>query len=117
VKAVLVQRQIPFPKSHDLERLMALLPVDLSLSSRLRRAAALTRYSEAGRYPHGFEDVVVEDYRAAVAMAKDVYGWAENVLKAMDEPGIRENKAVYRTRKVVRRKKNKPKHKARFTRS
>lgn len=116
LKAVLVQRHIPFPKSHDLERLMGLLPIDLTLSPRLKKTAALTRYSEAGRYPHGFEDVVEEDYRVAVEMAKAVCDWAEKALKRGDESSIREDKAAYRTRAVVRRMKTKPKRSSHISR-
>jgi HEPN domain-containing protein len=115
LKAVLVQRRILFPKSHDLERLMDLLPGDLSVSPHIRTAAALTRYSESGRYPHGFEDMSEKDYRLAVGMARDVYGWAEKALKRGNETGIYEDKVAYRTRAVVRRKKTKPKRSSRIS--
>jgi len=50
-----------------------------------------------------------KDYRLAVGMARDVFGWADKALKRRDEPGICEDKVAYRTRVVAHCKKTNPK--------
>lgn len=51
LKAVLLSRLIPFPKSHRLQELFDLLPAELSLPPSVREATALSDYAESGRYP------------------------------------------------------------------
>ena len=107
LKAVLVGRFIQFPKVHDVERLLDLLPSDLAPNPAVRKAVALTRYAEAGRYPHGFEDVMVDEYREAVALASTVLNWVEKVLKRVDPPGgtlLKEALASYRAKKSRRKR-------------
>src|SRR5262249_36104019 len=52
LKALLVERGVPFPKTHRLEDLLLLLlPHDASLKSLRRTVVSLTRYAVDYRYP------------------------------------------------------------------
>jgi HEPN domain-containing protein len=90
---------VPFPKTHDLEKLIKLLPSDISLPPSLRTIKDISKFSEAGRYPHGFEDVSPEDYRHAVKQAKAVMEWVEKLLGQEGPSGAHESPALYKTRK------------------
>jgi HEPN domain-containing protein len=97
LKALLVERKIPFPKAHDLEKLLALLPPDLSPPSGVRAASALSEYSQTGRYPHGFQDVTPGEHRQAVKYAQAVHDWVEKMLAGRHDPGVHEAPARYGT--------------------
>ncbi len=81
VKAILVLREIEFPRTHELGELLALahqagepIPDDLWEASRLSRYAAHTRY------PGGEHLATEDDYWDAVAIAERVVRWAEGII-------------------------------------
>ena len=78
IKAVMIKRRIDFPYIHDIARLFRILESDgQAVPEDLERAAELTRYATAMRYP-GIEDPVSEEAHAeAVAIAETVVRWAE----------------------------------------
>lgn len=51
VKAVLVSQEIDFPKTHDIDRLVMLVPVSVSVRDRLVPLARFTAFAAAYRYP------------------------------------------------------------------
>ena len=51
LKAVLVAYGIDFPRSHALERLLALMPADSASNFDIESVAELTPWAVAGRYP------------------------------------------------------------------
>ena len=67
MKALLVADALPFPKTHDLERLSQLLP-DPSIVQRTKTDLAnLTEYAVGSRYPGDFPDnVTAADAATAV---------------------------------------------------
>ncbi len=73
LKAYLVQRQIEFPKTHDIEDLLDLVATtDQDMAQSLRLASALNPYAVQARYP-GVDYVLTEkDARDAVAIAGTV---------------------------------------------
>ena len=81
IKAVLVFRDVPFPKSHNIRTLLDLLPKALSLPEEAKEAASLTDYAVLTRYPGALEPVTKEEYLEAVRVAKTVVQWAEKLLK------------------------------------
>ena len=81
VKALLVARAIEFPKSHDIGRLLALLGERVEVPAELRRAAGLSVYAMAARYPSDLEPATEEDYRQALELAEAVVRWAERELQ------------------------------------
>lgn len=85
IKAVLVHRGIAFPKTHIIERLIDLLPEDVSKISELSQSAKLSVYATVSRYPGDVsESVDEEEYREAVRLAEAVVQWAESILSALD---------------------------------
>ncbi|HEX9942876.1 MAG TPA: HEPN domain-containing protein [Thermoanaerobaculia bacterium] len=71
LKAILVLEGIDFPKTHDLETLMALVPAGMRPEISSEEQARLTEYATGARYP-GWEDVPIAAARRAVAVARRV---------------------------------------------
>lgn len=83
IKAVLVADGIPFPKTHDLDRLAALLSDALVLSSCDVDLAHLTEYAVGSRYPGDLpDDVSAEDAAAAVDDAHQVVRAVQAAVQA-----------------------------------
>jgi HEPN domain-containing protein len=79
VKAVLIHRVVVFPLTHDIDRLLQLLPAAV-VTEQLREAAELTAYAVASRYPAGGPPVTEEEQRRALAQAEAVVQWAEAIV-------------------------------------
>ena len=71
LKALLVFRSTPFPKTHDIESLVALLPRRTKLELPLQEQRDLTVYATALRYPD-YPEVSLAKARKAVAIARRV---------------------------------------------
>lgn len=80
IKAILIFKGVPFPKTHSIERLIGLLPSDIELTTDLEQSPRLSIYATALRYP-GMTPVTEEKYREAVRLAEAVLDWAEDILK------------------------------------
>ena len=81
LKAVLVFRSVPFPKTHNIRTLMDLLPEDLNLQEEAKEAAILTDYAVLTRYPGDLEPVTEEEYLEAIRIAETMVQWAEKIIK------------------------------------
>lgn len=79
MKAVLVLKRIDFPKTHDLERLTALLPPRTRPNLSAKEQGRLTEYATVARYP-GWGEIPLIEARRAVAMARRVRAALRNVL-------------------------------------
>ncbi len=74
LKALLVARQVEFPKTHDIERLLELVALgDGPLAEALADAAELTPYGVEYRYPGEYAPVSAEAANACVSLARKVY--------------------------------------------
>ncbi len=83
LKAVCVQRQVDFPKTHSLVRLMDILEADgLSLSEEIKAADILTQYAVQARYPGENEEITPDEYRETLQLAARVVFWAEKQVTA-----------------------------------
>jgi len=71
LKAVLVVEGIDFPKTHDLETLIARIPIGLRPELSSEELAGLTEYATGARYP-GWEEISLAMARRAVALARRV---------------------------------------------
>lgn len=71
VKAILVFRATDFPKTHDIEKLTALLPVALRPRLTHEEQRRFTGYATAPRYP-GSDEIPLAEAKRAVAMARRV---------------------------------------------
>jgi HEPN domain-containing protein len=72
LKAVLVVRGIRFPRTHDIEELVGLLPLDVHPRLSVEMQRTLTAYATITRYPGDYEPVTLPEARQAVAAARRV---------------------------------------------
>ncbi|MEW5817617.1 MAG: HEPN domain-containing protein [Spirochaetota bacterium] len=80
IKAALVHKQIPFPKTHDIINLLTLLQQGgVEVPEEIRRADLLTGYAVEARYPGISEEVTREDYVQAVELAEQVVRWVNSL--------------------------------------
>jgi HEPN domain-containing protein len=84
LQAVLVFRDLDFPMSSTIERLVELLPSDISRPALLEEAAGLTAYALSRCYPPLQEPVEESDYREALRLAESVVAWAKAYLESVD---------------------------------
>src|SRR3989442_128088 len=77
IKAVLLHYGIEPPRTHNLERLIDLLPTSISRTTVLSQSARLTVYGTASRYPSDMEAASIEEYQEALCVAKAVVAWAD----------------------------------------
>jgi len=80
LKAVLIHRGLPYPKTHNLRVLYDLLPGDLDPPPEVEEAVGLSDYAVVSRYPGEFEAVSPEDYREAVRLTRAVVEWVRRVV-------------------------------------
>ena len=81
LKAVLIFRSVPFPKTHNIRTLMDLLPDGMNIPEEAKGAASLTDYAVLTRYPGDLEPVTEEEYLEAVRIAEAVVRWGEKIVK------------------------------------
>src|SRR6266702_4792600 len=67
----LVSRAIDFPKTHDVEKLISLLPAAARVGLGAEEQARLTEYATGARYP-GWAEIPLAEARRAVAIARRV---------------------------------------------
>lgn len=80
LKAVLIAKGIPPPKTHNIRTLLDLLPRDISPPQQVEDAASLTDYAVVSRYPGDFESVDEREYKQAIRLAETVILWAEGII-------------------------------------
>ena len=71
LKAYLVSRALPFPKTHEIEALVSLVPDSVRPPLSVEEQALLTEYAVGPRYP-GWRDTPLPEARRAVALARRV---------------------------------------------
>ena len=72
IKALLVFRATPFPKTHDIRALRALLPPRFRPKLDAKVQKRLTDYATVKRYPDAEPDIPLPEARQAVAVARRV---------------------------------------------
>ncbi len=82
IKAVLVARGIHFPRTHNIEFLIGLLPADVQRAPDLMAAIDLEGYATDQRYPSAGEDITDTDHREALRLATAVVRWATEIVGA-----------------------------------
>jgi HEPN domain-containing protein len=80
IKAVLIARGVSFPRTHDLDMLIHLLPNEVPIPPDDADVVELTEYAATIRYPGMEEPVTEQEYRKAVRLAESVVAWAEEIL-------------------------------------
>jgi len=88
IKAVLVHRQVRFPKTHDLLDLLTLLDQSgLQIPPEICEADALTHYAVETRYPGLAEEVTADEHARAVELAERVLHWVQAHLSLFTPGG------------------------------
>jgi HEPN domain-containing protein len=89
IKALLVFRTTPFPKTHDIRELRLLLPPRLRPKLESKAQDLLTDYVTVRRYPGGGPEVSLPAARQAVALARRV---RREVRKHLPKAALRRRK-------------------------
>ena len=83
IKAMMIMRDIDFPYVHDLTRLLVILESNGErIPDRVRRAANLTQYAVATRYPGIEQPVSDQQYTEAIEDAEAVVMWVDARLQS-----------------------------------
>ncbi len=72
IKAYLASKNIDFPKTHDLGRLISLMPKNVRPKLSIPEQRRFTAYATEARYPGYFEEISLTEARRAVALARRV---------------------------------------------
>jgi len=80
IKAVLIAKSIPFPRTHNIDTLIGLLPGDVPVPPDDAKVAELTEYAVTLRYPGMDEPVTEEEYYEVLRLAESVVEWAEDTI-------------------------------------
>jgi HEPN domain-containing protein len=80
LKAVLLAKQVEFPKTHNLKVLLDLIPPTVPPPPEADCTAALSDYAVSSRYPGEYEPVSEEEYQEAVRLADAAVAWAQALL-------------------------------------
>ena len=80
LKAVLIDQEVAFPKTHSIKLLIELLPIDIERPPALLDAVVLTEYATVFRYPGEVEPITEEEYQHLLTIATDVIQWAEEII-------------------------------------
>ena len=82
VKAFLVAIGAEFPRTHDLEMLVTLMPQNARPTLTLAEQRTLTDYATALRYPGPYEPVTLSEAKEAVKLARRVRREVRKLLEA-----------------------------------
>ena len=80
IKAVLLHHGVRFPYTHDIKRLLEMLPAKVSLPEPVLKSAELSIYAVLTRYPADLGAITKAEYDEAVRLAQAVVKWAEEML-------------------------------------
>jgi HEPN domain-containing protein len=81
LKALLIWRQVAFPRTHVLETLLDLLKVaGVRIPSEVDEAFVLTQYAVQTRYPGEWEPITTDEAHSALETAARVLAWVESQL-------------------------------------
>lgn len=86
LKALLVQEQVDFPRTHSIGALLALCEeAGIDGAEDLVDATSLTRYAVATRYPGEEDPVDREEAREAAALATQVVNWGATHVRSSNQ--------------------------------
>ncbi|HLE90010.1 MAG TPA: HEPN domain-containing protein [Anaerolineales bacterium] len=73
LKAILVFLEIPFPQTHDLDRIRELIPEGWKVKERFPQLYDLSIWAVESRYPGDAPDVVEHEARETLRLAESVF--------------------------------------------
>jgi len=81
LKALLVNYEVIFPRTHSISRLIELLEENgIIVPDKIKDAITLTEYAVITRYPGEYEPVDEEEYEEALEIAEITIRWVEKKL-------------------------------------
>ncbi len=81
LKALLVARGVPFPKTHSLTLLLELTTqAEGQLPPEILQVAVLEAHTLRGRYPLGLPEITQREWEEALGLARGVVRWVEGLL-------------------------------------
>lgn len=81
LKALLIARNVIFPKTHSLNMLIALIKQqNMEVPAEVEESVILNDYAVETRYPGEYEPVTAEEYDTAVKLAVGVIQWVNEQL-------------------------------------
>jgi HEPN domain-containing protein len=84
-KAICIARNIDFPKTHSLVRLIDIIEEQgMSIPESIKAADILTQYAVQSRYPDWIEEIRNEEYSEALKLSAQVVFWAEKYLSTKE---------------------------------
>ena len=87
LKAFLVLKSIDFPKTHDIERLVSMLPTNIWLKLSIEEQRRLTDYATVTRYPGEYEPIQMSEAKLSVTLARRVRKEIKSILPKEVLPG------------------------------
>jgi HEPN domain-containing protein len=82
LKAFLVALEKPFPRTHDVESLISLMPKDVRLGLTVEEQRRLTEYATVLRYPGPYEAIPLTEAKQAVKLAQRIQRKIRKLLEA-----------------------------------
>ena len=84
LKAICLYKGQEFPKTHSITRLVDLVEsAGIIISEQIKEADYLTQYAVETRYPGPVEEITIEEYQVAIAIAARVVYWAETIISEL----------------------------------
>lgn len=81
LKALLIYKNIDFPKTHNISKLLKfLIDNGLKLPEEIINASALTEYAINTRYSEDYYPITHKEYKEALEIAENVYNWVEEII-------------------------------------
>lgn len=81
LKAILVNRGVAFPSTHDLNVLLNLLPIEIGDAPHSHDIPQLGIYSAQRRYEEGPSPATQDDADEAATIAADIFSWAKSLCQ------------------------------------
>jgi len=82
LKALLVSKNIKFPRTHDISDLLKLLTKsNIEVPENILDASILTYYAVQARYPDDYHETTKKEYKEFIEIAENVYSWVEGQIK------------------------------------
>jgi HEPN domain-containing protein len=85
LKALLIKLNKPFPKTHSIGLLLKFIEEKgIEIPDDVNKSKILTDYAVDTRYPGIYEPVSEEEYKTALKLAENVFGWANKIIKSSE---------------------------------
>ncbi len=82
LKGLLVHHDVDFPRIHNIQGLIDLLPAGIPRSELLLNASRLSHYAVIVRYPGEDEPIEEDEYLQALEIAREVVSWVSKEIRS-----------------------------------